>query len=97
MDVQSSPTAGRLVSVAELLGVCLGTRSKARRHRYRPQARRHVERFLMRAALGVSARAMAESEGYSRSNIFHSIRVGRELARANADALGLTAEDLMSE
>ncbi len=90
----SNPLAGRLDAVADALGVNLGKQSKARKHGFRPQARRHVERFLLRTVVGVRAEDMARAEGYSRANIFRSIQIGRELARSNAGRLGWTAEDV---
>jgi hypothetical protein len=84
----STPIVARVEEAAERLGVSLGTPTSSRRHGFRPQARRHVERFLAVEVLGVRVADLVEQEGRARSTVYASVRVGRQLARVNAAALG---------
>jgi hypothetical protein len=89
----SLPLLERIAAAVDALGVSPGARSRARGHGYRPEARRHVERYLLRAVAGVRAVDMARAEGYSARNIFRSIELGGLIARENALRLGLSPED----
>lgn len=90
-----NPVAAGIAAAAEALGCCPGARSRARKHGFRPKARRHVERYLLVKVAGVRVADLARAEGYSRSNLYRSVQVGGELARRNALALGLTPADLL--
>lgn len=80
----SPPTRMRKVG-----GIPLGVQSRATRDGYRPAARAHVERYLLRAVLGVSVPVLRQTYGVSRSMIYQSIQTGERLVRENARRLGL--------
>lgn len=86
------PLADKLSAAADLLGVCLGTRTHSRRDGYRPDARLHVERFFAKTILGVSVRDLCARDRLCRSTVNSSIAVGGRLVRRNARLLGVTPE-----
>lgn len=95
----------RVERAVMVLGVCLGTRARvhrgkplgtvsmSRRDGYRPDAMRHVRRYLAVKVLGHAVAAIARAEGLTTSSVYDSVRIGRALCRANARTLRFRAFD----
>jgi len=70
-------------------GIPLGALSRSTRDGYRPAARAHVERYLLRAVFGTPVPTLCRALGMSRSAVYESIAHGERLVRENARRLGL--------
>lgn len=69
------------------------TKTQSRRHGYQPDARGHVERFLLHTAFGVPVKSLAAAGGKSLSTVRASIRRGQQLVWDGAEAKGFTSPD----
>lgn len=84
----NGPIVQAIDAAVDRLGIDPGKRSRSRRDGFRPNARAHVRRYLLREVCGLPIRFLMHEAGLVRSSVYSSLRQGERLCRENAVALG---------